>query len=530
MTAGEGMERLQAYLGALGRFGSTAFIVGMYGAGEVGQAFCRLAAVNGAIYMLRTWPRQWLLGAEAAAAAHDAEAAAAAAAAAEAGGVGAPADGAAALPDRCAGIVDNTGRMLRARAVLAAPQYLPHGWLSDPSEAVDSERPLVTAYAVCITDAPLPVGADAQLGPLQPSGEGAAASGPAAMPAQPAPTVPSGTDAGAAAESAAAFQAASAAAAADAAAPPAAAARSQPDGPTLVHYVIPPGTPPLDAHRSAVYVLQQGAANGMTPSTALHQVYLSTAVRAEDGSAAGAEAARQRGAAALRAAVHFLFDAPAEVAHQPGAAAAAVAAHRPMCLWSTIYTVADERAARLAAAAALPHDGDAAAAEGAATRRPHNVHVSPSPFAPLVRGPAPVRLPSVHNEWEAVAAEVTFAAVFPGAPYFPPKQAEGEEAGAEGQGASAGSGVGEAATPAAAAAASAGGAQNAGDFGGVEAAAAGSGFGDAAPAAGGEGEGAAGASPRASHGGDAAGEARAGPSEMELAAALALLRDETLDL
>lgn len=41
------------HLSALGRFGETAFITPLYGMGELPQAFCRMAAVYGAVYVLR---------------------------------------------------------------------------------------------------------------------------------------------------------------------------------------------------------------------------------------------------------------------------------------------------------------------------------------------------------------------------------------------------------------------------------------------------------------------------------------------
>ena len=40
----------------MGRFGTTAFLTTLYGSGEVPQAFCRLCAVNGGIYLLRKAP------------------------------------------------------------------------------------------------------------------------------------------------------------------------------------------------------------------------------------------------------------------------------------------------------------------------------------------------------------------------------------------------------------------------------------------------------------------------------------------
>lgn len=46
-------ERCGRHLSALGRFGETAFIAPLYGVGELPQSFCRMAAVHGAVYVLR---------------------------------------------------------------------------------------------------------------------------------------------------------------------------------------------------------------------------------------------------------------------------------------------------------------------------------------------------------------------------------------------------------------------------------------------------------------------------------------------
>ena len=55
-TTRRGITAIQRHLYALGRFGNTAFLTPLWGAGEVPQAFCRLAAVNGGIYLLRKTP------------------------------------------------------------------------------------------------------------------------------------------------------------------------------------------------------------------------------------------------------------------------------------------------------------------------------------------------------------------------------------------------------------------------------------------------------------------------------------------
>jgi RAB protein geranylgeranyltransferase component A len=56
LSLSQGMSHLRHHLQALGRYGTTAFLVPMYGSGELSQAFCRSAAVFGATYLLRRAP------------------------------------------------------------------------------------------------------------------------------------------------------------------------------------------------------------------------------------------------------------------------------------------------------------------------------------------------------------------------------------------------------------------------------------------------------------------------------------------
>lgn len=51
-----GVDDLLRHVSALGRFGDTAFLIPMYGSGELSQAFCRSGAVYGSTYMLRRSP------------------------------------------------------------------------------------------------------------------------------------------------------------------------------------------------------------------------------------------------------------------------------------------------------------------------------------------------------------------------------------------------------------------------------------------------------------------------------------------
>jgi len=50
---GRAMNDLCRHLLSLGRYGGTAFLIPMYGSGELSQSFCRSAAVHGATYLLR---------------------------------------------------------------------------------------------------------------------------------------------------------------------------------------------------------------------------------------------------------------------------------------------------------------------------------------------------------------------------------------------------------------------------------------------------------------------------------------------
>ena len=55
-TTKDGLDDLVRHVAALGRFGDTAFLMPMYGSGELSQSFCRSGAVYGSTYMLRRAP------------------------------------------------------------------------------------------------------------------------------------------------------------------------------------------------------------------------------------------------------------------------------------------------------------------------------------------------------------------------------------------------------------------------------------------------------------------------------------------
>jgi hypothetical protein len=59
-----GVDDLLRHVSSLGRFGDTAFLIPMYGSGELSQAFCRSGAVFGSTYMLRRSPLSILVKAD----------------------------------------------------------------------------------------------------------------------------------------------------------------------------------------------------------------------------------------------------------------------------------------------------------------------------------------------------------------------------------------------------------------------------------------------------------------------------------
>jgi len=53
LSALAGANLIKEYVAGVGKFGQTPFLYPLYGCSEIAQAFCRVAAVHGAMYMLR---------------------------------------------------------------------------------------------------------------------------------------------------------------------------------------------------------------------------------------------------------------------------------------------------------------------------------------------------------------------------------------------------------------------------------------------------------------------------------------------
>ncbi|XP_021352296.1 rab proteins geranylgeranyltransferase component A 2-like isoform X1 [Mizuhopecten yessoensis] len=64
MTTMEGLARTKKFLHSLGRYGNTAFLWPLYGSGELPQSFCRMCAVFGGVYCLRTAVSAVICGAD----------------------------------------------------------------------------------------------------------------------------------------------------------------------------------------------------------------------------------------------------------------------------------------------------------------------------------------------------------------------------------------------------------------------------------------------------------------------------------
>ncbi|CAL8462001.1 g1532 [Coccomyxa elongata] len=116
VSAAGGMAALARYMESVGRYGAdtAAFLVPLYGGGELPQAFCRVAAVAGALYVLRQPVTSVLLH-----------------------------------PDSrsCAGITTSTGQVLRCKALATScgllPPLLPSRSAQQPDESPDesAQRP-----------------------------------------------------------------------------------------------------------------------------------------------------------------------------------------------------------------------------------------------------------------------------------------------------------------------------------------------------------------------------------------------------
>ncbi|KAK9851131.1 hypothetical protein WJX84_002509 [Apatococcus fuscideae] len=126
MTAARGQRALAQHAASMGRFGpgSGAFLTPLYGGSEMSQAFCRVAAVHGALYVLRQPIAALLMD-----------------------------SGAAAENNSCRGVRLDTGQEITCSALAADPLYL-HDFRVREASASSA----AVSRAICVLDRPLQVG------------------------------------------------------------------------------------------------------------------------------------------------------------------------------------------------------------------------------------------------------------------------------------------------------------------------------------------------------------------------------------
>lgn len=107
----EALQAMQYFLKSLGRYGNTAFLWTLYGSGELPQCFCRMSAVFGGIYMLRTTADYLIVD----------------------------------DTNVCRGMIDSEGRRLTCKNVI-----MDHSYTTTHHEGIQSDR--FVSRAVLITD------------------------------------------------------------------------------------------------------------------------------------------------------------------------------------------------------------------------------------------------------------------------------------------------------------------------------------------------------------------------------------------
>jgi hypothetical protein len=405
------MRRVVSYLGAMGRYGETAFILPRYGHGEAPQAFSRACAVFGGIYMLRTDVASvafWPAPARAAAGettsaggvttAVSADGATMAAQSAAAQSAAASSAAPAAPPQEAASVFTVTtsdGQLLRARHVASTSAYLPQCLYSRLPPA-----PLALGCAVCVVSPPLsPEDFALAFAPDGSLARAGSSSGAGRVGGNVAP----GT------------------------------------GKQLFSLVIPPLAPGL-ANPSAVYVLQQGAGNAMTPDDSAATLNVWTQAPSACGGRDAAVAVVQRLLSLLLAPAAAAIDAGAAVASDAeaaGASSVSVGAEATSSASDSASAAGDSRRCRLLHCQLLSYEGRDTSSLQPATqpacgtgsaggfeegKLPSRWHILQG------RSVQPLRLSS---EFDTAEARRVFAAVCPAKQFFGPAEIATEPAEAE---------------------------------------------------------------------------------------------------
>ncbi|XP_078325419.1 rab proteins geranylgeranyltransferase component A 2-like [Crassostrea virginica] len=114
----EGLKKTQKFLHSLGRYGNTAFLWPLYGSGEMPQSFCRMCAVFGGVYCLRTPPASLIIN-----------------------------------PDNvCTGVVMTTGKVIKCKRIVMENSYAPDSYMDSVSNRFVNRGILVTDRSIMSTD------------------------------------------------------------------------------------------------------------------------------------------------------------------------------------------------------------------------------------------------------------------------------------------------------------------------------------------------------------------------------------------
>ena len=132
VTTGVAVARMRAYLSSLGRYRSGAYLYALYGTSELPQAFSRLAAVNGTVYILRYQPQAIVIDAH----------------------------------RTYKGIITANGQYVTSDNIILEPEYLPAMTASTTSSAVGASVETVYSRAICIIDSPLRTVSGSEFGDL----------------------------------------------------------------------------------------------------------------------------------------------------------------------------------------------------------------------------------------------------------------------------------------------------------------------------------------------------------------------------
>lgn len=116
----EGLKKTQKFLHSLGRYGNTAFLWPLYGSGEMPQSFCRMCAVFGGVYCLRTPAASLVVNSD----------------------------------NVCTGVVMTTGKQIKCKRLVMENSYAPDSYIDSVSNRLVNRGILVTDRSIMAADDP----------------------------------------------------------------------------------------------------------------------------------------------------------------------------------------------------------------------------------------------------------------------------------------------------------------------------------------------------------------------------------------